>query len=66
MRTMPPACLDRMATVSASLPGRRLERTADNIAGRLPGMFRLAGFTALEQIAQQTILGMLALYRGRK
>jgi len=55
-----------MATVSVSLPGRRLERTADNIAGRLPGMFRLAGFTALEQIAQQTILDTLALYRGRK
>jgi len=50
-----------------SLIFRRLERTADNIAGRLPGMFRQAGFTAVEQTAQQmTILGMLALYRGRK
>ncbi len=50
-----------------SLVFRRLERTADNIAGRLPGMFRLAGFTAVEQTAHQmTILGTLALYRGRK
>ena len=50
-----------------SLVFRRLERTADNIAGRLPGMFRQAGFTAVEQTAQQmTILGTLALYRGRK
>ncbi len=30
-------------------------------------MFRQAGFTAVEQTAQQmTILGTLALYRGRK
>jgi len=50
-----------------SLLFRRIERTADNIAGRLPGMFRQAGFTAVEQTAQQmTILGTLALYRGRK
>ena len=50
-----------------SLLFRRLERTADNIAGRLPTMFRQAGFTAVEQTAQQmTILGTLALYRGRK
>jgi ubiquinone/menaquinone biosynthesis C-methylase UbiE len=50
-----------------SLVFRRLERTSDNIAGRLPGMFRQAGFTAVEQTAQQmTILGTLALYRGRK
>ncbi len=50
-----------------SLVFRRLERTADNIAGRLPAMFRQAGFTAVEQTAQQmTILGTLALYRGRK
>ena len=50
-----------------SLIFRRIERTADNIAGRLPGMFRQAGFTAVEQTAQQmTILGTLALYRGRK
>jgi len=46
---------------------RRMERTADNIAGRLPEMFRQAGFTAVEQTAQQmTILGTLGLYRGRK
>jgi ubiquinone/menaquinone biosynthesis C-methylase UbiE len=46
---------------------RRMERTADNIAGRLPEMLRRAGFTAVEQTAHQmTILGTLALYRGRK
>lgn len=46
---------------------RRMERTADNIAGRLPGMFRQAGFIIVEQTgAQMTILGTLALYRGRK
>lgn len=50
-----------------SLIFRRLERTADNIAGRLPGMFRQAGFSAVEQTEQyMTILGTLALYRGRK
>ena len=50
-----------------SLVFRRLERTADNIAGRLPEMFRQAGFSAVEQTAQQmTILGTLSLYRGRK
>jgi ubiquinone/menaquinone biosynthesis C-methylase UbiE len=50
-----------------SLLFRRLERTADNIAGRLPGMFRQAGFSAVEQTEQyMTILGTLALYRGRK
>lgn len=46
---------------------RRIERTADNIAGRLPEMFRRAGFTAVAQTGQQmTILGTLALYCGRK
>jgi len=46
---------------------RRIERTADNIAGRLPGMFRQAGFTAVAQTgSQMTILGTLALYGGRK
>lgn len=50
-----------------SLAFRHLERTADNIAGRLPEMFRQAGFTAVEQTAHQmTIFGTLALYRGRK
>ena len=50
-----------------SLVFRRLERTADNIAGRLPEMFRQAGFSAVEQTARQmTILGTLSLYRGRK
>ena len=46
---------------------RRLERTADNIAGRLPEMLRQAGFTAVAQTGRQmTILGTRALYRGRK
>jgi len=50
-----------------SLVFRRLERTADNIAGRLLGMFRQAGFSAVEQTAQHlTTIGTLALYRGRK
>ena len=46
---------------------RRLERTADNIAGRLPGMFRQVGFSAVEPTEQHmSILGTLVLYRGRK
>jgi ubiquinone/menaquinone biosynthesis C-methylase UbiE len=46
---------------------RRLEPTADHIAGRLPAMIRQAGFTAVAQTAQHmTIIGTLALYRGRK
>ena len=50
-----------------SLIFRRLERTADNIAGRLPGMLRQAGFTAVAQTAQHMpIIGTLARYRGRK
>jgi ubiquinone/menaquinone biosynthesis C-methylase UbiE len=50
-----------------SLIFRRLERTADNIAGRLPGMFRQAGFTAVEQTERRlAIIGTLALYRSRR
>jgi len=50
-----------------SLVFRRLERTVDNIAGRLPEMFRRAGFIAVEQTEQHmTILGTLALYQGHK
>ncbi len=46
---------------------RRMERTADNIAGRLPAMFLQADFTTVEQTEQHlTILGTLTLYRGRK
>lgn len=49
-----------------SLVFRRLERTADNIAGRLPEMFRQAGFVTGEQTEQRmTILGTLSLYRDR-
>lgn len=50
-----------------SLVFRRLERMADNIAGRLPEMLRQAGFTAVAQTEQHmTVLGTLALYRGLK
>jgi len=50
-----------------SLIFRHLERTADNIAGRLPAMFRQAGFADVAQTEQHlTILGTLAFYRGRK
>ena len=50
-----------------SLIFRRLERTADNIAGRLPEMLRQAGFIAVEQTERHlTIIGTLALYQGRK
>lgn len=50
-----------------SLVFRHLERTADNIAGRLPEMFRQAGFSAVAETAQHvTMIGTLALYRGHK
>lgn len=50
-----------------SLVFRHLERTADHIAGRLPALFRQAGFADLAQTEQHlTIFGTLALYRGRK
>jgi ubiquinone/menaquinone biosynthesis C-methylase UbiE len=50
-----------------SLVFRRLERTADNIAGRLPEMFRQAGFSAVTQTEQYlTIVGTLAMVRGQK
>jgi len=50
-----------------SLVFRRLERTADVIGGRLPALFKQAGFTAVAQTGQQmTMLGTLAFYRGRK
>ena len=50
-----------------SLIFRHLERTADNIAWRLPAMFRQAGFADVAQTEQHlTILGTLAFYRGRR
>jgi len=50
-----------------SLIFRHLERTADHIAGRLPGMFHQAGFADVAQAEQHlTVFGTLALFRGRK
>ena len=47
-----------------SLVFRRLERTADNIGGRLPALFQQAGFTAAAQTGQRmTLIGTLAFYR---
>jgi hypothetical protein len=50
-----------------SLVLRHLERTADIIAGRLPGMIRCAGFDIPAQTERHlTMIGTLALYLGRK
>lgn len=50
-----------------SLLIRRLERTEDNILGRLPEMIQAAGFQSVQTIEQfMSIFGTLALYRGRK
>jgi ubiquinone/menaquinone biosynthesis C-methylase UbiE len=44
-----------------------LERTSDNIRGRLPLMMREAGFVDIEETAQvMTVFGALSLYRARK
>lgn len=52
---------------SISLVVRRLERTADNIAGRLPAMIGEAGFTSVTQTGQHmTVFGTLALYRAQR
>lgn len=46
---------------------RRLERTEDNILGRLPEMIRTAGFQSVQTVEQfMSVFGTLALYRGRK
>lgn len=46
---------------------RRLERTADLIDGRLPDMFRRAGFGEAQETVQfMTLVGTLSLYRARK
>jgi len=50
-----------------ALIARRLERAADNIEGRLPGMMRAAGFREVEETARfMTIVGTLSLSRGQK
>jgi len=46
---------------------RLFEETADNFAGRLPEMFRQAGFGQVEVTARYgTVFGPLALYRVRR
>ena len=46
---------------------QRFQHVADNIAGRLPAMFREAGFESVEETAHgMTPLGPLTLYHGRK
>ncbi len=46
---------------------RHFEETADNFAGRLPTMFREAGFADVEEVAWfGTIFGPLSLYRARR
>lgn len=50
-----------------SLVVRRLERTADNITGRLPGMIRQAGFTSVTRTGQHmTMIGTLVFYRAQR
>ena len=45
----------------------RLEQAADNVKGRLPEMFRQAGFDQVEDTARYTtVFGTLALLRARK
>lgn len=46
---------------------RRFENTPDNIQGRLPGMFRDAGFEDVAETARYTTLfGTLSFYQGRR
>ena len=46
---------------------QHLERAADNIQGRLPEMFRAAGFVAVEETARYfTLVGTLSAYRAVK
>ena len=50
-----------------SLAMRRLERTEDNILGKLPGMFSRAGFDDVQVVEQfMSLFGTLTLYRGKK
>jgi len=45
----------------------RAEQVADNVRGRLPGMFREAGFEDVEETGQlMTVAGALSFYRARK
>ena len=52
---------------AVSIVVRRLERTMDNIKGRLPLMFRNAGFKPVQETGQiTTVFGNLSLYQGGK
>src|SRR5574337_1317624 len=58
--------LMRVLTFSVRL-GASFARTADNIKGRLPALFRDAGFEQVSETAQfATLYGTLSLYKARK
>jgi ubiquinone/menaquinone biosynthesis C-methylase UbiE len=51
----------------AAFVSARAEQVADNVRGRLPGMFRGAGFEDVEETGQfMTVAGALSFYRARK
>ena len=51
----------------AAFVSARAEQVADNVRGRLPGMFREAGFEDAEETGQlMTVAGALSFYRARK
>lgn len=44
-----------------------LEHSTDNVEGRIPDLFRAAGFTAATEVDRRaTLFGTLSLYSGRK
>jgi ubiquinone/menaquinone biosynthesis C-methylase UbiE len=46
---------------------RRFQPITDNLDGRLPSMFREAGFEAVEEVARQSsLLGTISILSGRK
>ncbi len=58
---------DNRVAWAISLVMRRLERTEENIEGRLPDMMRSAGFRDVEIIKGfNTLFGLVVLYRARK
>ncbi|MBI2852405.1 MAG: methyltransferase domain-containing protein [Chloroflexi bacterium] len=55
----------RMRLVSLAM--RRFEKTPDNIQGRLPQLFRDAGFEGVAETARySTIFGTLSFYSGKR
>lgn len=51
----------------AAFVSARSEQVADNVKGRLPGMFREAGFENVEETSQfMTVAGALSFYRAVK